>query len=428
MKAAVFGLGKTGLSACRFLKKEGYEVIASDDKQTLAPEGSRFLSKDALEEILHELDFLLVSPGIAPSNPLVVSALSKGVEVFCDIELGFRKIEKSLLHICGITGSNGKTTTTLLTSHFLKAAQIENRTVGNIGTPLLDELQSCNHLVCELSSFQLETTKSRALDIACILNITPNHLDRHITIEAYAKAKARIALCLKERGEFWVQESASQAFSFERFHLRFGFNPSCDLYSDGKSLIRFGKNEAELPSLLQGKVSHDVENFLAAYAIARYYGVAAEVITASYETFIKPNHRIQFIRTHNEISYYDDSKATSVDAVLSAVRSLKNSKGKIVLIAGGVHKGHPYDAWKDAFQDTVRFLVLIGQAASFIEKDLGSNFPIQHAKTLEEAVQKAMQVSQAQDIVLLSPGCSSYDMFSSFEERGLAFQGFVKNL
>jgi UDP-N-acetylmuramoylalanine--D-glutamate ligase len=428
MKAAVFGLGKSGLSACQFLKKEGYEVIACDDKQNSDPDGIQFCSKDALDELLPDLDFLVLSPGVPLSHPLVISAALKKVEVFCDIELAFRKLHIAPLPISAITGSNGKTTTTMLTSHFLQAGKIANITVGNIGTPLLDEIQSGAHLICELSSFQLETTQTPVLDAACILNITPNHLDRHKTIEEYAKAKARIGLCLKESGEFWVQEKASQSFHLERSHFRFGFNPSCDLYSDGKFVHRFGKKEASLPPLLQNSRSHDVENFLAAYALARYYGVDPKTASDSYETFTKPKHRIEFVRVHNDISYYDDSKATSIDAVLRAVESLKKAEGKIVLIAGGVHKGHPYTAWKEAFQNRVRSLVLIGQAAAFIEADLAQALPIYHAKTLEEAVQKATQLSQAQDIVLLSPGCASYDMFRSFEERGLRFQEIVKKL
>lgn len=417
-KAAVFGLGKSGISSCTFLLKEGYQVFACDDKKSELPTGVHFLTK----EHLHEMDFLVISPGVPLTHPFVMSAT---IEVFCDIELAFRYRVKP---ICGITGSNGKTTTTLLTSHFLTASNIPNKTVGNIGNPLLDQVESDEHLVCELSSFQLETTVTPVLDAACILNITPNHLDRHITLDAYANAKENIGRCIKKEGQFWVQEEVSRTFTLKRNHFRFGFSSSSDLYSDGKYVVRFGKKEATLPEILQDIQSHDVENFLAAFALARSYGADPNMIAESYESFKKPKHRIEFVREHNQIRYFDDSKATSIEAVISAVKSLKKFPGKIILIAGGVHKGHPYHAWKEAFESKVRALVLIGQAASQIEQDLDRKFPIYHAETLDDAVRIATNQAFAGDTVLLSPGCASFDMFKSFEDRGERFQELVKSL
>ena len=419
-KAIVLGLGKTGISACAFLHKEGYEVMATDDKQTVAPHGAKFAPSSDLVEKVKSFDFVLISPGVPPTHPLAQAALKAGVELFCDVELALRYLKD--VPLFGITGSNGKTTTTSLTCHMLQCASINARTVGNIGVPVLDEIQTAKDpLVIELSSFQLETMKTPALQAACILNITPNHLDRHGSMDEYTRAKRRIALCLKPGGVLWVQ----RAVKWEKDQFTFGFEPDCDLYTDGLQLFRHHKKEATLPESLQHSKSHDVENFMAAFALAREYKVSPEVCVEAFYSFTKPKHRLQFVRTVDNVHYYDDSKATSVDAVIRAVESLKQP---IVLIAGGVHKGHPYDAWCDVFKDKVRATVLIGQAAKNIENDLQGVCPIYNAQSLHDAIYEARKLTKPGDAVLLSPGCASYDMFSSYEERGDKFQEIVSKL
>lgn len=421
-KVAVIGLGKSGISAAHFLQKQGYSVWVTDDKQTKGPEGTSFLPPQDLAYAISGFDFVVISPGVPLTHPVAVQANTEGLQVFCDVELAFRELALKPIPIVGITGSNGKTTTTSLTCHMLNNSSIPAKAVGNIGTPILsDEHAPTDTLVVELSSFQLETMSTKVLDSACILNITPNHLDRHGTMDEYIKAKQRIGGCLKPDGELWVQK----ACSWNKDLCHFGFDASCQLYTDGINVYRFGKKESELPEILQHSRSHNVENYLAAYALARHLGADAECCSQSYASFIKPKHRLEHVRTHKDILFYDDSKATSVDAVLRAVESLTNP---IVLIAGGVHKGYPYTAWQSAFKDKVRACVLIGQAADIIEEDLQNIVPVLRAQSLEEAVSMAVDAAKPQDAVLLSPGCASYDMFTSFEERGDKFQAIVHAL
>lgn len=415
-KALVLGLGKSGISACRFLQNDGYEVWATDDKVKSAPSGVTFLQPDAL---MTDFEFVIISPGIALTSPVAKAALNSGIEVFCDVELAFRSLVKKNLPLVAITGSNGKTTTTSLTCHMLHSAGVDAKTAGNIGNPILDELSTT--LVLELSSFQLETMKTAVLDAACILNITPNHLDRHGTMEEYVKAKRRIGLCVKPQGTLWVQKGCS----WQEDQNTFGYDKDCDLYTDGRVVYRFGVEESQLPEILQNVRSHDVENYLAAYALSRHLNVAPDACYQAYSTFTKPKHRIEYVCTHRDIAFYDDSKATSIDAVLRAVESMKRP---VVLIAGGLHKGHPYDAWREAFPGKVRAVILIGQAAEIIAQDLQNCIPFHFAQSLEEAVNTSLRAALPGDAVLLSPGCASYDMFSSYEERGDKFQQLVRAL
>lgn len=422
MKAAVIGLGKSGISASHFLQKEGYSVFATDDKAISAPEGIHFLSKAELAAMLEGFEFVVISPGVPLSHQVAHRAKELEIPVFCDVELAFQKLAYKTIPLLGITGSNGKTTTTSLTCHILNNCSIPAQTAGNIGMPILSLIEkTTDAFVVELSSFQLETMQTKVLDAACILNLTPNHLDRHGTMEEYSRAKERIALCLKPEGTLWVNETSTTLLKA----CRFGFSNRCDLYTDDKYIYRFGKSEAELPKELQNSRSHNVENFLAAYALAREYGADPYACCQSYQSFIKPKHRLEYIGTHNDILFYDDSKATSIDAVLRAVESLQSP---IVLIAGGVHKGYPYNVWQQAFKNKVRSCVLIGQAADIIEQDLHNVVPIIRAENLQDAVQKAMSIAKAQDAILLSPGCASYDMFTSFEERGCKFQEIFASL
>lgn len=421
---AVIGLGKSGMSAAHFLQKQGYSVFVTDDKKPCDMQGMTFLPPDQMAASVAEYEFVVISPGVALTHAVAVAAHALGKEVFCDVELAFRHIAAKPVSLIGITGSNGKTTTTTLANHLLNSCKKPAKAVGNIGNPILSELvlseieAPAPTLVVELSSFQLETMATAVLDAACILNITPNHLDRHGTMEEYTRIKQRIGTCVKPTGQLWARKGCGG--SIRPYY--FGFDPSCDLYSDGVHVHRFGKNECMLPELLQYSRSHNVENYLAAYALARSLGADPQECMKAYATFIKPKHRLEYVRTLNGIMFYDDSKATSVDAVLRAVESIQSP---IVLIAGGVHKGYPYTDWQKAFRNKVKACVLIGQAADSIEQDLQKCVPVFRAQSLDDAVIKAVQQACSGDAVLLSPGCASYDMFASFEERGKKFQEIV---
>lgn len=425
MDVLVIGFGTSGKSACRYLLKKGYTVFAVDDQKTSCElEQVNFLP--AQDVAFNTIAFVVLSPGISLEHPLVVQAKKLGLEVFCDMELAFRECVKGSPPMCAITATNGKTTTTMLTCHMLNSAKCHAKAVGNIGLPLLDVLEEPNcHFVAELSSFQLQTMKTAVLQAACILNITPNHLDHHASYSEYVESKQRIALCLKDSGTLYVNEKAARDFSWNCPIVSYGFSSHCAIYTDGKFIYRLGKKEASLPQELQGSFSHHTENFLAAYVLARDFGVDPYVCVEAYASFQKPKHRIEFVARVHGVSFYDDSKATNVDAVL---RALDSFTSPVVLIAGGVHKGFSYEAWKEPCSKKVSACILLGQAADIISQDLGGCVPLHKVASLEEAVRLSMELAKAGDSVLLSPGCSSYDMFKNYEERGKQFQQLVHQL
>ncbi|MDB6081277.1 MAG: murD [Chlamydiia bacterium] len=422
-KTIVLGLGVSGRSVCNFLSKRGLDFVATDDKSLSF---SQFATVSECIEILPVVSSLITSPGISKSHPLVMAAKQQGVEIIGEIELACRQMQRSSQPLIGITGTNGKTTVTLLVTHMLQAAGFEAQAVGNIGTPLLDMIDATGPLVVELSSYQLETMSTKAFQSGVVLNITPDHLDHHGSMEEYAKAKLHLQACLKPQGSFFVHERIKGPSS-----MRYGFDTSSDVSSDGSHVFRFSKKEIALPSALKGAFTHDAENFLAAYALARDFGVPADICVSAYATFSKPPHRIQFIREIDGVKYYDDSKGTNLDAVIRAVNAVMKDavkRARIILIAGGVHKGESYTAWIPEFTERVSSIFAIGVAAPLIQADLEHVLPVTIVPSLEDAVRSAREIAKTGDIVLLSPGCSSLDMFKNYKERGEKFQAVVHSL
>lgn len=419
-KAVVLGLGLSGISACSYLLKKGFSIIACDDNpkkilpDTLSGDIVQFSTQDAIKN-LHDAQLVCTSPGILPSHPLLVEAAKRNIDTVVDIELALRSRKGTIV---GITGSNGKTTVTSLVTHILKECGKDAKAVGNIEIPILDDMDH-DILVVEMSSFQLKRCSTPALTSAVVLNITPNHLNYHPSFEDYQNAKMHIQELLLPAGTFYIHENL---FSQEAF--TFGFKEKAAISSNGKSTIRFEQEEIELPKSLQGVFTHDVLNFLAAYAICRDLHVSPERCVQAYSTFQKPPHRIQYLKKHQGVQYIDDSKATSVDAVMKALESVP---GPIVLIAGGVHKGEAYHQWKE-FQHKIKSIIAIGEAAPLIEKDLSKYVAFTLCKNLEDAVQHAAKVAKGGESVLLSPGCSSYDMYNNYKERGEHFQKLVNLL
>lgn len=422
--ALVIGIGTSGLAACRFFHKEGYVVWAVDDKKSSCEHDFvRVIQKNDVP--FSKISCVMLSPGIPLTHPVVIEAQKYGLECVCDVEFAFRRLHTSPVLMCATTATNGKTTTTLLTCHMLNASTIKAKAVGNVGLPLLDVLDEADtSFVVELSSFQLQTMKTPALQAACILNITPNHLDYHASFTEYAESKARIALCLKDGGSFYVNDRIVSEFCWPKVPQTFGFTDRSAIYTDGKYLYRFGKKETALPEILQNKQNHSVENFLAAYLLARDLGADPEACVGSYATFQTPQHRIQFVCERKGVRFYDDSKSSNVDSVLKALDSFECP---VVLIAGGVHKGFSYRAWADICRQKVRVVVVLGQAADLIAQDLQGVVPIQKADSFEHAVHLAAACAESGDAVLLSPGCSSYDMFKNYEERGRRFQEIIRS-
>ncbi len=369
MHVLILGLGISGKAALEFCQKRGDVVSVYDDK--LAP--------DPVD--LEKIELVVKSPGISLDHPLVEEIQNAHIPIIGEIDLALSELKNKTVY--GITGSNGKTTTTLLATHLLKTAGKKAIAVGNIGTPLLSAIQEdADCFVVEFSSFQLETIRAQpVLDGAVLLNLTPNHLDRHPSFEAYAAAKLRIKELLKEGAPF---------------------------YSGPFDMVP-----------IEGYYRHDLENIAAASALT---GIDP---TEGLKTFVKPPHRLEFVRNFKNIAFVNDSKATSVDAVLKAVEALPKS---VVLIVGGVDKGGEYSIWLPLFREKVRKVFTIGEAAERIEKTLAPRIPVERAGSLEVAVKKAAQFAQSSETVLLSPGCSSYDQFKNYEERGKRFKEIVSTL
>ncbi len=436
-KNFVLGLGKSGRSACRYLHAQGAHVVAADAAIASLAENSEVqqLIKDGIicGSDQQTIDFsaftlFVLSPGISRKHPLVQQARAAGVEVIGEIELAARDIKQPAI---GITGTNGKTTVTLLVAHILNACGIPARAVGNVGTPLTEELLHTDEktvLVIELSSYQLETLASKIFDVAALLNITPDHLDRYDSMHAYAAAKAGLQGSLKEGSQLYVEQSAYEGFSslFKKNNcLFYGYHSSCALWTDGTSVFYEKNKSFLLPLQYRGKISHEIENLMAAFALCHHYGIDATSFLQAFDTFSKPPHRIEFVRRVNGVDFINDSKGTNIDAVIRAVQTIE---GTLVLIAGGIDKGTPFTPWIKNFTGKVKGICAIGEAAKKIESELSHAFPVARFDTLDEAVHAAAQMSCEGDTVLLSPGCSSFDMFKDYVHRGEAFKQSVADL
>jgi UDP-N-acetylmuramoylalanine--D-glutamate ligase len=377
------------------------------------------------------LDLVIASPGIPTSHPCYQEAVKREIEIIGEVELACRAIKHSCV---AITGTNGKTTVTLLVTHILNHAGKKAWALGNIGKPLTEaideigETESDGVFVLELSSFQLETLKSVFVDVGMILNITPDHLDRYDSLESYAQAKIRLGRNIKPTGTFFVHQTCQLPFKnlLEAYHPRYyGCNSDCMLHTDKYCVWVEGQVTFDVPHSIRGKESVDLDNMLAAYALCRELGVSEKQFVEGFESFEKPPHRIQFIKNVGGMNFYDDSKGTNIDAVIKAVERMP---GDVILIAGGVDKGFPYTSWIKAFDGKVKLICAIGEAAQKIKNDLDSDICVRIFSSMEHAVQYAAKSALANGNVLLSPGCSSYDMFNDYAHRGHEFQRIVHTL
>lgn len=432
----VLGLGMSGQSAAQFLLAHGaiaygvdrhLHVLLSPEIQALQQMGLRVqLEKECQEIDVFEL--VIISPGIPLHHPLVQAAQKAHIPIIGEIELGCHFAKNPLL---GITGTNGKTTVTLLVTHVLQQCQFKAHALGNVEVPFTRELMHIppeDLIVLELSSYQIETLYQPCLETGILLNITPDHLDRYQTMEAYARAKCDLERCLKPQALLYMEEKTEKQYGHllkEKIPRLYGYQETSFIYTDLCHVYRAGKQVFELPSILKNKQSHEIENLLAAYALCADQGVSGPLFLKAWETFKKPSHRIEFISEQQGVCYYDDSKGTNLDAVIRAVHALE---GPIILIAGGMDKGFAYTVWLEEFKNKVKLICAIGQAAAKIAEQLASHFPVMLFKTLEEAVQHAARSAQKGDNVLLSPGCSSLDMFKNYVHRGNEFQRIVREL
>ncbi len=438
------GAGVTGVSVARLCVSHGWQVMITDDAHNKAYAAceklsSAWVSAHSVADmmtLLHTaaVDSVIVSPGIKLSHPLLVLARQKNIAILGDIEFGLQLLPKKGPQLVAITGSNGKTTVTLLVEHMLRYAGKKAKAVGNVGNAFLDYVIDPQEevLVLEISSQQLEylycSDKEKihpVFDAGCIVNISPNHLDWHGSMEDYVAAKLKLSSLVKQDGMYVSVECMHYPELYGKAHVI-----GRDVSMSATHVVRFRKEEALISEKLQKSFAHDKENFLFAYAIAVQLGVKPEVAMLAYESFTKPEHRIQFLKTHQGISYYDDSKGTNIAAVIRAVTSVP---GPVHLIAGGVHKGEPYSSWIPYFKGVVNHVFAIGEAKTLIQQDLEPAIQVTLCDSLESAFALACNFSVSSiakegGSVLLSPGCSSWDMFQSYKERGKRFQELVAKL
>lgn len=406
----IVGFGLSGRSAAQFLLSRDVNVTAVDDKSIDSSVIKVF--KDLPQGI--NFDYAVCSPGIPPSHPVICQLNSKGIKVISEAQLAFDHIKNPIV---GISGTNGKTTVTLLTAHILNACGKKASALGNVGIPLtsaIDTLTADEIVVAELSSYQLEDLKGPLLDASVLLNITPDHLDRYQTMEKYAEAKMKLQKITKEPSRFFIDRKTYREYG------SLLNNADQSFYTDFE-----GKHSLDLPDSLQNKKNHDLENYLASFALCLSMGADPESIRAAYETFTKPHHRIEFIKELQGIKFFDDSKGTNIDAVIRAVESME---GPVHLIAGGVDKGSSYSPWLPIFSNRVKKVYAIGQAAQKIQQELEDTVEVELHPTLDSAVTAAYHNARKGENVLLSPGCSSFDMFKDYVHRGLTFQKIITTL
>ena len=446
-KTLVLGAGKSGIASARFLAERGATVALQDRKPVEEwPESARGLKAshnvgliggDLPSWLLDQIDLVVISPGV-PTNSIPARYVDrKDGEVIGEVELAFRFMKG---RIVGITGSNGKTTTTTLIGELLKNAGIPTLVGGNIGTPLLELAEQTTDetwTVVELSSFQLETIKDFHANVAICLNVTPNHLDRYDSFTDYAAAKHRIFLnqtpddvaILNADNEI----TASWAAGLKGNVVLFSTECELDegLFLRGRDMIcRANGKEKVLTSrdgiFLRGL--HNVENILASLAAGLACGASPDSMRETVATFKGVEHRIEFVDQIDGVKFYNDSKATSVDATVKALEALSEGDGRIVLILGGRGKNAPYSPLVPLIEKSVSTLVLIGEDAENIESQLRGTANIVRAESMDAAAAVALKAANTGDAVLLAPACASFDMFKSFEERGTVFKNAVRAL
>ena len=441
-RVLVVGLGKSGVASAIFLKQHGARVTVSDTKSgdelrneipALLDHGITVETGGHGERTFRGQDLIVVSPGVPVDAPPLVQARSAGEMVIGEIELAAQFLPGPLV---AITGSNGKTTTTTLAGEIMTAGGFPTLVGGNIGTPaisLAERAKPETIIVLEVSSFQLETIQSFRPKIAVVLNVTPDHLDRHRTLDAYINAKARIfenqqpddyavlnvddATCVS-----MAARTRAQVFWFSRQK-----EVQQGAWVRNGNLIfrdRTGQREILQVSEIPLKGAHNLENVLAAVCAGALMGCPPDKIRQAVRDFKAVEHRLEFVATINGVDYYNDSKATNVDATIKALESFP---ANIHLILGGKDKGSDYTVLNDLLRQRVKRVYTIGAAAAKIESQI-KGVEVVHAETLENAIRKANTSAQPGDVVLLAPACASFDQFKSYEHRGKVFKQTVASL
>lgn len=446
-KVLVVGAARSGVAASQFLAERGAVVALNDRKPleewsteavALKTKNVGLLAGDVPTWLLDNVELVVLSPGV-PTNLIPVRYAERaGAEVIGEVELAARFLRGKVV---AITGSNGKTTTTTLTGEFLKNAGLSAQVGGNIGTPLISLVASSHEdgwTVAEISSFQLETTKEFHPRVAAVLNVTPDHMDRYEHFTDYAAAKHRIFRNQTERDtavlnaddettRSWAESLRARAICFS---VRRELEQGIFLRGEREIVLRDGsgertlmrREEIPLPGL------HNVENVMAALAIGLSCDANVESMHETVKNFRPVEHRLERVAEIDGVVFYNDSKATNVDAALKALEAFADYEGRIVLILGGRGKGASYAPLAPHVRKHGRALILIGEDADRITNELGNDAPVERATDMSDAVRRAKAVARDGDIVLLAPACASFDMYKSYEHRGREFKKAINEM
>ena len=437
MRTVVMGAGRSGLAAAHYLAAQGRSIVMTDSRPEPDLEMELRLAKAGIPGVWggHPLALLegcaelILSPGIPRTAPFVIEALGRGIPVIGEVELAHRLIrergEGAL--VLAVTGTNGKSTTTDLVAHLLRSSGISAIACGNLGTPVIEAAQSAppaTVFVIELSSYQLESIQDFHAEGAAFLNLTPDHLARHGTMETYRRTKLRIferqsaddlRVVPLAHPECW-QDAPGDGWA-----ARFGWT-HCEAWCDESGLLHLHGEALLHRSELRIPGDHNVENALAACLLASHAGALASGIREGLRSYPGLAHRIAFCGEKHGVQAYNDSKGTNVDATLTAILALP---GPLVLLLGGTDKGASYEPLREALEGKLKRLVFLGEAIPQLSRDLG-DLPHEVVPEFDDAVRKALSLAQPGDQVLLSPACASFDQFDNFEERGERFEELVE--
>ncbi len=437
----VAGLGISGVSAVNFLHERGYQVAVTDSRthppgHDQIPAGIQTSFGQLDTELLLQAEEIILSPGLAPQLPEIQQAIAKGIPVVGDIQLLRRATE---VPIVAITGSNAKSTVTTLIGLMAKEAGKKVAIGGNLGRPALDLLKDQPELIIlELSSFQLETTSLLNAEVAVVLNMSEDHLDRHGDMLGYHAAKHRIFQGVKKvvfnRDDALSRPLVPDAVPVQSFGLNAPdmnqYGVLCD--TDGTLWLARGRERLLKSTEMYIQGTHNIANALACLALGEAIGLPLNSMLETLKSFKGLAHRCEYVDTVNNVRYYNDSKGTNIGATLAAIEGLGAAiaprKGKVVVILGGQGKGQDFKALRAAVQQYVKTVVLIGEDALKIEQSIEGSTEILKAATLQEAVQLCHAKADAEDVVVLSPACASFDMFKGYDDRGHQFVACVKAL
>lgn len=449
-RVLVVGMARSGIAAAKYLLRNGAEVIVNDSNEekleSIKEEFSDFenveflIGRNPEKKDIENIDFAVVSPGVPLDLDYIVDLKESGKEVFSEIELAYRAGLEKNIDFLGITGTNGKTTTTSIVGEIVKRAGFETYVVGNIGNPAIKAVEQANEkaiMVTELSSFQLESVYDFRPVVSSVLNLTEDHMNRHHTMENYAKAKMMIFknqkaddVCVlnydDEITRNMKSECKAEIVYFSRLNqLEEGIclddSGNIVIKKNGETTVVMKAEELSLPG------GHNLENSMAAMAICYKYGIDLSIIKDVLKTFKAVEHRLEYVDTIDGVMYVNDSKGTNPDSTIKAVQSYKNP---IILIAGGYDKGSDFNELFEIARNFVKSLVILGQTADIIEETArkhGIN-DIHRVESISDAVKKSQEIAEKDDIVLLSPACASWGMYNNYEERGEDFKSNVLKL